>query len=228
MRQKTLMISILLTLLLTPDLYAQKKNDLELMSGFLKDSNISSVDLEKKFSCITLDEMLKKGLENIDDLEKAVVSSRKNTRVAGLLPEISAWGKYKSDEKLYLYQRNNIAVGKDYITVGPDENNTTYGDVRSWEVGGRIKFNLSKLVYNPDTIKFSDQEQKLYFLRIEMIDKLSYIYYFQAMLNAIETLKIKIPKEKLLILKITAKKHNGWFKSVTGLNLEKCGEENEK
>jgi len=177
---------------------------------------------------MTLDEMLKKGLENIDDLEKAVVSSRKNTRVAGLLPEISAWGKYKNDEKLYLYQRNNIAVGKDYITVGPDENNTTYGDVSSWEVGGRIKFNLSKLVYNPDTIRFSDQEQKLYFLRIEMIDKLSYIYYFQAMLNAIETLKIKAPKEKLLILKIKAKKHNGWFKSVSGIDLEKCGAENEK
>jgi len=228
MRQKTLMISILLTLLLTFDLYAQEKNDLELMSGFLKESKISTADLEKKFSCMTLDEMLKKGLENIDDLEKAVVSSRKNTRVAGLLPEISAWGKYKNDEKLYLYQRNNIAVGKDYITVGPDENNTTYGDVSSWEVGGRIKFNLSKLVYNPDTIRFSDQEQKLYFLRIEMIDKLSYIYYFQAMLNAIETLKIKAPKEKLLILKIKAKKHNGWFKSVSGIDLEKCGAENEK
>jgi len=228
MSQKTLMISILLTLLLTFDLFAQKKDDIELMSEFLKDSKISTADLEKKFSCMTLDEMLKNGLENINDLEKAVVSSRKNTRVAGLLPEISAWGKYKNDEKLYLYQRNNIAVGKDYITVGPDENNTTYGDVSSWEVGGRIKFNLSKLVYNPDTIKFSDQEQKLYFLRIEMIDKLSYIYYFQAMLNAIETLKVKAPKEKLLILKIKAKKHNGWFKSVSGIDLEKCGAENEK
>lgn len=228
MRLKTLMISILLTLLPTLDVYAQEKNDLELMAGFLKDSNISTTDLEKKFSCITLDEMLKRGLENIDDLEKAVVSSRKNTRVAGLLPEISAWGKYKSDEKLYLYQRNNIAVGKDYITVGPDENNTTYGDIHSWEVGGRIKFNLSKLVYNSDTIKFGNQEQKLYFLRIEMIDKLSYIYYFQAMLNAVEKLKIKAPKEKLLVLKIKAKKHNGWFKSVTGISLEKCGEKNEK
>ena len=228
MSQKTLMISILLTLLLTFDLFAQKKDDIELMSEFLKDSKISTADLEKKFSCMTLDEMLKNGLENINDLEKAVVSSRKNTRVAGLLPEISAWGKYKNDEKLYLYQRNNIAVGKDYITVGPDENNTTYGDVSSWEVGGRIKFNLSKLVYNPDTIKFSDQEQKLYFLRIEIIDKLSYIYYFQAMLNAVETLKIKAPKDKLLILKIKAKKHNGWFKSVTGIDLKKCGEENEK
>jgi hypothetical protein len=228
MRQKALIVSVLLTLLLTPDLYAQEKNDLELMAAFLKESKVSTEDLEKKFSCMTLDEMISKGLKNIDDLEKAVVSSRKNTRAAGLLPEISAWGKYKSDEKLYLYQRNNIAVGKDYITVGPDENNTTYGDVRSWEVGGRIKFNLSKLVYNPDTIKFSDQEQKLYFLRIEMIDKLSYIYYFQAMLNAVEALKIKAPKEKLLILKIKAKKHNGWFKSVTGIDLKKCGEENEK
>jgi len=198
------------------------------MAGYLKESKVSTNDLEKKFSCMTLDEMLKKGLANIDDLEKAVISSRKKTRVAGLLPEISAWGKYKSDEKLYLYQRNNIAVGKDYITVGPDENNTTYGDVRSWEVGGRIKFNLSKLVYNPDTIKFSDQEQKLYFLRIEMIDKLSFVYYFQAMLNALRSLKVKTPKDKMLLLSIKAKKQNGWFKSITKIDLEKCGKKNEK
>ena len=228
MKQKVLITLILMILLQNFKILAEQKNDLEVMAEFLKESNISTEQLEKKFSCMSLDEMLRKGLANIEDLERAVVSSRKNTRVAGLLPEISAWGKYKSDEKFYLYQRNNIAVGKDYITVGPDENNTTYGDIRSWEVGGRIKFNLSKLVYNPDTIKFSDQEQKLYFLRIEIIDKLSYVYYFQAMLNAIEKLKTKIPEEKLLILKIKARKQNGWFQSVTGFDLEKCGDKNEK
>ncbi len=228
MRRIATLTLITLTFLLTIKTYAETKSDLEIMAGFLKDSEVSTEDLEKKYSCISLDEMLRKGLANIKDLEKAVVSSRKNTRVAGLLPEISAWGKYKSDEKLYLYQRNNIAVGKDYITVGPDENNTTFGDIQSWEVGGRIKFNLSKLVYNPDTIKFSDQEQKLYFLKIEMIDKLSYVYYFQAMLNAVESLKIKIPKDKLLLLKIKAKKHSGWFKSVTGFDLKTCGVKNEK
>ena len=164
MKQKTLIILTLTILLHSFKIFAEQKDDLETMAGFLKENDISTEQLEKKFSCISLDEVLRKGLVNIKDLEKAVVSSRKNTRVSGLLPEISAWGKYKSDEKLYLYQRNNIAVGKDYITVGPDENNTTYGDIHSWEVGGRIKFNLSKLVYNSDTIKFSDQEQKLYFL----------------------------------------------------------------
>jgi hypothetical protein len=217
-----------LIFLLTFKVFAGPKDDLELMAQFLKNSAVSTEDLEKKYSCMSLDEMLKKGLANISDLEKAVVSSRKNTRVAGLLPEISAWGKYKSDEKLYLYQRNNIAVGKDYITVGPDENNTTFGDIQSWEVGGRIKFDLTKLVYNPDTIKFSDQEQKLYFLKIEMVDKLSYVYYFQAMLNALQELKVKVPEEKLLILKIRAQKHSGWFKSVTGFDLKTCGKKGDR
>lgn len=228
MKYKIISLQIILMLLITCNVLAESKSDLEIIAGFLKDSKITTEDLELKYSCMSLDLMLKKGLASIKDLEKAVVSSRKSTRIAGLLPEISAWGKYKSDEKLYLYQRNNIAVGKDYITVGPDENNTTFGDIQSWEVGGRIKFNLSKLVYNPDTIKFSDQEQKLYFLKIEMVDKLSYVYYFQAMLNAIEKLQIKVPKEKMLILKIKAKKHEGWFKSVTGFNLKTCGKQGEK
>lgn len=200
-----------------------EENYLESLAVYLKGKKITTGILEDKYSCMNLEQTLNKGLANINDLEKAVVSSRKNTRVAGLLPEISAWGKYKSDEKLYLYQRDNISVGKDYITIGPDENNTTYGDVSSFEVGGRIRFDLTKLVYNPDTIRFSEQEQKLYFLRIEIIDKLSYIYFFNAMLNAAIAVSAEIPEEKLLIFQLIAKKHAGWFKSVTKLDLNNCG-----
>lgn len=196
---------------------------LETMASFLKGKKITAADLEAKYSCMSLEEMLKKGLSSINDLEKAVVSARKNTRAAGLLPEISAWGKYKNDEKLYLYQRNNVAVGKDYITVGPDDNNTTYADLNSFEVGGRIRFDLTKLLYNPDTIRFSDQEQKLYFLRIEMIDKLSYIYFFNSMLNALKSVGKDLPEEKMVVFDIVNKKHNGWLKSVTGIDLYTCG-----
>lgn len=196
---------------------------LETVATHLKGTKITAEKLETEYSCISLEQMLKKGLANINDLEKAVVSARKNTRVAGLLPEISAWGKYKNDEKLYLYQRNNIAVGKDYITIGPDDNNTTYGDLNSFEVGARIRFDLTKLLYNSDTIRFSDQEQKLYFLRIEMIDKLSYIYYFSAMLNAVKKLKVVVPEEKMIVFEIINKKHNGWLKSIAGFDLLECG-----
>ena len=119
---------------------------LENIASNLKGLKITAETLETKYSCMTLEQMLKKGMSEINDLEKAVVSARKNTRAAGLLPEISAWGKYKNDEKLYLYQRNNIAVGKDYITIGPDDNNTTYGDLSSFEVGARIRFDLTKLL----------------------------------------------------------------------------------
>lgn len=196
---------------------------LENIASNLKGLKITAETLETKYSCMTLEQMLKKGMSKINDLEKAVVSARKNTRAAGLLPEISAWGKYKNDEKLYLYQRNNIAVGKDYITIGPDDNNTTYGDLSSFEVGARIRFDLTKLLYNSDTIRFSDQEQKLYFLRIEMIDKLSYIFYFNAMLKAVKELKVSIPEEKMIVFDIINKKHNGWLKSIAGFDLFECG-----
>lgn len=217
----------LLAVQTVPDLLQALENgsgDLESLASFLKGKHVTASILETKYSCMTLEKTLSKGLAGINDLEKAVISSRKNTRVAGLLPEISFWGKYKSDEKLYLYQRNNVSVGKDYITIGPDENNTTYGDISSFEVGGRIIFDLTKLVYNPDTIRFTEQEQKLYFLRIEVIDKISYIYFFNAMLNAVTSLNIDIPEEKMLIYRLTAKKLNGWFKSVSGINLDECGE----
>lgn len=220
-------MSLMVLLLTVPDILGgveQEKNDLEALASFLKGKEVTAATLETKYSCMTLEKTLSKGLAGINDLEKAVISSRKNTRVAGLLPEISFWGKYKSDEKLYLYQRNNVSVGKDYITVGPDENNTTYGDISSFEVGGRIIFDLTKLVYNPDTIRFTEQEHKLYFLRIEMIDKISYIYFFNAMLKAVTSLNAEIPEEKVLIYRLTAKKLNGWFKSVSGIDLDECGE----
>lgn len=44
------------------------------------------------------------------------------------------------------------------------------------------------------------------------------------MLNAVTSLNIDIPEEKMLIYRLTAKKLNGWFKSVSGINLDECGE----
>lgn len=213
----------ILLLFPTSDAFSAELSPVEALAAFLKGYDISSDSLENDYSCISLDEMISKALRNMADLEKAVVAARKNTRVAGLLPEISFWGKYKSDEKLYLYQRNNIAVGKDYITVGPDDNNTTYGDLKSYEVGGKISFDLKKLLYNPDTIKFGEQEHKLYMMRIEMIDRLSGVYYFTAMMNAVESLKIKIPEEQMIVFRIIDKKNNGWLRSYAGFDLYNCG-----
>ncbi len=197
--------------------------DLESLAEYLKGHGISAEILETKYSCMTLEQVLEKGLENIDDLERAVVSARKNTRVAGLLPEITAWSRYKSDERLYLYQKNNISVGRDYVSVGPDDNNSTYGDLTSFEVGGRVKFDLSKLLYNTDMIRFSDQQQKLFLLKIEIIERLSLIYFFNSMLNAIVALSVEVPEEKMVIYQLTAKKYNGWFKSIAGFDLNECG-----
>ena len=210
-------------LFLTSELFCAEASPVEALAAFLKGYDVTSESLENDYSCISLDEMLAKALRSIRDLEEAVVSARKNTRVAGLLPEVSFWGKYKSDEKLYLYQKNNISVGKDYITVGPDDNNTTYGDLKSYEVGGKISFDLKKLLYNPDTIRFGEQEHKLYLMRIEMIDRLSGVYYFSAMMNAVESLKIKIPEEHLLVFRIINKKNNGWLRSYAGFDLYTCG-----
>ena len=216
-------MTAILLLFQTSELFCAEPSPLEALAAFLKGYDVSSDALESDYSCLTLDEMLGKALRSIGDLEKAVVSARKNTRVAGLLPEVSFWGKYKSDEKLYLYQRNNIAVGKDYITVGPDDNNTTYGDLKSYEVGGKISFDLKKLLYNPDTIKFGEQEHKLYLMRIEMIERLSGVYYFSAMMKAVESLKIKIPEEQMLVFRIIDKKNNGWLRSYAGFDLYSCG-----
>lgn len=216
-------MTAILLLFQTSETFCAEPSPLEALAAFLKGYDVSSDALESDYSCLTLDEMLGKALGSIGDLEKAVVSARKNTRVAGLLPEVSFWGKYKSDEKLYLYQRNNIAVGKDYITVGPDDNNTTYGDLKSYEVGGKISFDLKKLLYNPDTIKFGEQEHKLYLMRIEMIERLSGVYYFSAMMKAVESLKIKIPEEQMIVFRIIDKKNNGWLRSYAGFDLYTCG-----
>ena len=214
---------MILFLFLTSELLCAEVSPIEALAVFLKGQDITSESLESDYSCIALDEMIEKALRNVADLEKAVVSARKNTRVAGLLPEISFWGKYKSDEKLYLYQKNNISVGKDYITVGPDDNNTTYGDLKSYEVGGKISFDLKKLLYNSDTIKFGEQEHKLYLMRIEMIERLSNIYYFSAMMKAAEDSGVKIPEEQMFVFRIINKKNNGWLRSYAGFDLYTCG-----
>ena len=201
------------------------ESPLEALAAYLRDKNLTSETLEELYSCTTLDEMLRQSLKSLNNLEESLVSSRKRTRIAGLLPEVSIWGKYKNDEKLYLYQKNNIAVGKDYVTVGPDDNNTTYGDLTSYEIGGKISFNMSKLLYNSDMIRFEEQEQKLYFLRIDMVDRLSNIYFFAAMLRAVDELKIDIPAEKRILFEVMNKKNLGWLKAHAGFDLNSCRED---
>jgi hypothetical protein len=56
-----------------------------------------------------------------------------------------------------------------------------------------------------------------------MIDKLSYIFYFNAMLKAVKELKVSIPEEKMIVFDIINKKHNGWLKSIAGFDLFECG-----
>jgi hypothetical protein len=116
--------------------------------------------------------VIENGLRHLKKTEQDITTQRKGLRASALLPEITAWGRYKSDDKIYLYQQNNISVGKDYITVGPDDMNTTFGDFSSWEVGGRVKFNLSKLVSNPSVGRFVEQERSLREQRIKLIDRI--------------------------------------------------------
>ena len=91
-------------------------------------------------------------------------------------------------------------------------------------MGGKISFDLKKLLYNADTIRFGEQEHKLYLARIELIDRLSGIYYFSAMMNAVEKNGIKVPPEQFLIFQIINKKNNGWLKSYAGFDLYSCGD----
>ncbi len=203
-------------------LFAQNNNDLEFLAKYLKDSKITLKDLETTYSCYSFETVMTKGLAQIKDIEKAVKSSRKNTRIAGLLPQITFWGKYNANQKVYLYQQNNISVGKDYITVGPDDNNTTKGNINYYEVGGRIQFDLSKLLYNKDTITFTEQEKKMYYFKMEMINKLSYIYYLNAEVNAIKAKSIAIPLDKMILIEIKLRELSKWFSELTNLDLHSC------
>ncbi len=196
--------------------------ELDQLAGYLKGKKITVETLEKDYSCHPLDDTLERGLRQVRDLERAVRDARDNTRIAGLFPKFSAWAKYREDDRLYLYQQNNISVGKDYITVGPDDNNTTIGDVNAFEVGGKLEFDLSRLLYNPDLIKFSDQEQKLHHFRTELVEKMVYAYYYIAVVKALTLNAVEVPPEVMLPAEITAKKLAQWFKGLTELRLDQC------
>lgn len=196
--------------------------ELEQLAAYLKGKKITVDILEKDYSCYRLDETLERGLRQVKDLERAVRDARDNTRIAGLFPKFSAWAKYREDDRLYLYQQNNISVGKDYITVGPDDNNTTIGDVNAFEVGGKLEFDLSRLLYNPDLIKFSDQEQKLHQFRTELVEKMVYAYYYIAVVKALTLNAVDVPPEVMLPAEIAAKKLSQWFKGLTDLRLDQC------
>lgn len=223
-RKTTPMIlkSLALTLLLLLPWKSGAASELEKLAGYLKGRKVTVATLEKDYSCYPLADVLERGLRQVKDLEKAVRDSRENTRIAGLFPKFSAWARYREDDRLYLYQQNNISVGKDYITVGPDDNNTTIGDVNAFEVGGKLEFDLSRLLYNPDLIKFSDQEQKLHQFRTELVEKMVYAYYYIAVVKALTLNTVAVPPEVMLPAEITAKKLAQWFKGLTDLRLDQC------
>jgi len=125
---------------------------------------------------------------------------------------------------MYLYQQNNISVGKEYITVGPDDNNTTLGDLNTFELGGKVEFNLTNLVYNTDTIKYSQEEVKLTQFKTELIERIGYIYYYAAMLRAVREKRIEVDGTELLQAEIENRKLLSWLKNITGIDLYKCGD----
>ncbi len=204
--------------------FAAEESELEKLLGFLKGKQVTLADLEKKYSCYSIEAVTHSGLSKIKEIEADVTSSRQNTNISALLPKLSAWTKYSNDEKAYLYQQNNISVGKDYITVGPDDNNKTVGTINSYEIGGKIEFDLSKLLYNSDTLKFTDQEQKLYLFRADLVDKITYVYYFAAVGNSLKQTPSEIPLNIMLQAEINSKKMKQWLRETAGIDLDVCGE----
>ncbi len=189
---------------------------------YLKSAGISFHQLESGYTCHSLETVLSAGLMKIKQLEEDVRSSRKRVRIAAILPKLTAWSKYKNDEKTYLYQQNNISVGKDYITVGPDDNNTTLGSLDTYEIGGRLEFNLSKLIYNPDSLRFSQEEHKIYAVKKQILEQITLIYYHTAIVNALLDKKIDIPQAELIAAQIENAAMRMWFKELTGMELNSC------
>jgi hypothetical protein len=219
-------IFIFLILIFTT-IYAKGESELEKLTKLLKGKKITVDILEKEYSCLTLETVINSAIKEIGKQEEIVKRERKMTRKAALLPKFTAWSKYKNDEKLYLYQQNNISVGKDYITVGPDDNNATLGNIDTFEVGGRVQFDFSRLMYNPDTIRYNEHLHKIGIIKMEIIERVTYAYYHSAVLNALNLNNIKVPPTLLIPAEINSKKMKMWFKNVTGKDLDNCGEEEE-
>ena len=195
---------------------------IEKLSTYLKGSGVTAAALETEYSCLPLQSVIEQGLIHLKKRERDIISQRRGLRASALLPEITAWGRYKSDDKIYLYQQNNISVGKDYITVGPDDMNTTFGDFSSWEIGGRVKFNLSRLISNPTVGRFVEQERSLQEQRIHLIDKISSTYFLIAIIKALRKNKINPSESIMTQAEIAARTGNAWFISIGGEDLIEC------
>ncbi len=218
-------INITVAIILLFSFLSAAEDELTVLIKYLKKHDITMNELENKYSCQKIETVLYKALENIREIESDVNSSRNRIRISALLPKVTAWGKFGKDEKTYLYQQNNISVGKDYITIGPDDNNTTIGNIDTFEVGGRVEFKLSDLLYHPDTIKFSEEETKIAAIKKEYIKEISYIYYYAAVVKALEKNSTDIPAELLIRSEINRKEMTAWLKSSAKINLDSCDEE---
>lgn len=188
----------------------------------LKGSGVTAATLESRYSCFPLQTVVEQGVRKLKKRERAIKQQRKGLRASALLPTLTTWGRYKSDDKVYLYQQNNISVGKDYITVGPDDMDTTFGDFSSWEIGGRLKFNLSNLVSNPVVGRFVEQEHSLAEERIQLIDRISSLYFLIALIKAIKQNNIHPSESIMTQAEIRARTGNAWFISIGGTNLMEC------
>lgn len=195
---------------------------IEKLSTYLKGTGVTAATLETEYSCLPLQIVIERGLYHLKKTEQDISKQRRGLRASALLPEITAWSRYKKDDKIYLYQQNNISVGKDYITIGPDDMNTTFGDFSSWEVGGRVKFNLSKLVSNPTVGRFVEQERSLREQRIKLIDRISSTYFLIAIINALKQHNIHPSEEIMTQAEIRARTGNAWFISIGGNDLMEC------
>ncbi len=195
---------------------------IEQLAGYLKDSGVTAAELEAIYSCRPLHDVVDEGLRHIQKAEKDIEKQRKHVRSSALLPTVTVWGRYRSDDKIYFYQQNNIAVGKDYITIGPDEHNKTQGDMSSWEIGGRMKFTLSNLVANPMSGRFIEQEISLEEQRAVLIDRISNTYFLIALIRAIKKRHVTVPSHILTDAEIAARTGNAWFISIGGNSMLTC------
>lgn len=203
-------------------LYSDPSENMKQLLSHFKDHEITIEQLEEKYSCHPLSVVIANTLSSIHDIESEIRHSRSNTRLSALLPKITLWGKMKNDQKIYLYQKNNISVGKDYVSVGPDDNNTTEGDLDSYELGARFSFDLSNLLYNKDTLRYASEEKSFVYYKKELIENISYVYYYQAIMNAVNALEVDMPPEERLFHETSLRFLTSWVKEISGREIQSC------
>ncbi len=203
-------------------LYSDPSENMKQLLFHLKNHRITPEKLEKTYSCHPLNLVITSSLSSIHDIESEIRRSRSNTKLSALLPKITLWGKMKNDQKIYLYQKNNISVGKDYVSVGPDDNNTTEGDLDSYELGARLSFDLTNLLHNKDTLRYASEEKSLVYYKKELIENISYIYYYRAIMNAVNALEVDIPAEERLFHETSLRFLTSWVKEISGMEIQSC------